>query len=68
MKHRPRLPIIGVTTNPNHVLDPGIVRTGLRARLYPGEDPKDLPGAESVAPAYLYLLGPDSRGITGQAL
>jgi NAD(P)-dependent dehydrogenase (short-subunit alcohol dehydrogenase family) len=49
-------------------LDPGIVRTGLRARLYPGEDPHDLPPPESAAPRFLYLLGPDSRGVTGQAL
>ena len=37
-------------------LDPGIVRTGLRARLYPGEDPFTLPAPESVAPRYLELL------------
>lgn len=48
-------------------LDPGIVRTGLRARLYPGENPNDLPSPESVAPRYLYLLGPDTKDITGQA-
>ena len=48
-------------------LDPGIIRTGLRARLYPGENPHELPSADTVIPAYLYLLGPDSRGITGQA-
>jgi NAD(P)-dependent dehydrogenase (short-subunit alcohol dehydrogenase family) len=49
-------------------LDPGVLRTGLRARLYPGEDPHDLPAPETAVPRYLYLLGPDSRGITGQAL
>ncbi|MEA3274830.1 MAG: SDR family NAD(P)-dependent oxidoreductase [Pseudomonadota bacterium] len=48
-------------------IDPGIVRTGLRTRLYPGEDPSGLPPAETVTPLYLYLLGPDSRGITGEA-
>jgi len=48
-------------------LDPGIIRTGLRARLYPGENPNDLPPAEKVVNSYLYLLGPDSRGVTGQA-
>ncbi|MCO5763110.1 MAG: SDR family oxidoreductase [Gammaproteobacteria bacterium] len=48
-------------------LDPGIIRTGLRARLYPGENPHELPAADTMAPAYLYLLGPDSRGVTGQA-
>jgi len=49
-------------------LDPGIVRTGLRTRLYPGENPNDLPPPESVVPYYLYLLGPDAKDITGQAL
>jgi NAD(P)-dependent dehydrogenase (short-subunit alcohol dehydrogenase family) len=48
--------------------DPGKVRTGLRARLYPGEDPTNLPGPETVTSRYLYLLGPESRGVTGQAL
>ncbi|MEW6331246.1 MAG: YciK family oxidoreductase [Pseudomonadota bacterium] len=49
-------------------LDPGAVRTGMRSRLYPGEDRDSLPAPETLAPAYLYLLGPDSRGVNGQAL
>ena len=49
-------------------IDPGIVRTGLRARLYPGEDPARLPSPETVTGKYLYLLGPDARGVTGQRL
>jgi len=49
-------------------IDPGVVRTGLRARLYPGEDPSRLPGAETVTRSYLYLLGPDAVGITGRRL
>lgn len=48
-------------------LDPGVVLTGMRMRLYPGEDPHSLPKAETIANRYLYLLGPDSRGVTGQA-
>jgi NAD(P)-dependent dehydrogenase (short-subunit alcohol dehydrogenase family) len=48
--------------------DPGIVQTGLRTRLYPGEDPKCWPEAVTVAPGYLYLLGSDAEGVTGQAL
>lgn len=40
-------------------VDPGIVRTGLRARLYPGENPFNLPGPETVAPRYLALLAPE---------
>jgi NAD(P)-dependent dehydrogenase (short-subunit alcohol dehydrogenase family) len=49
-------------------LDPGIVRTGLRARLYPGEDPTAIPAPETVTGKYLYLLGPDAKGTTGQSL
>ena len=49
-------------------LDPGIVQSGLRARLYPGEDPKRWPTAEAVTAGYVYLLGPDARGVSGQAL
>jgi NAD(P)-dependent dehydrogenase (short-subunit alcohol dehydrogenase family) len=37
-------------------LDPGVVRTALRARLYPGEDPRGLPAPESAVPLYLELL------------
>ena len=49
-------------------LDPGTVGTAFRARLYPGEDRDALPTPENLAPAYLYLLGPDSRGASGRAL
>jgi NAD(P)-dependent dehydrogenase (short-subunit alcohol dehydrogenase family) len=49
-------------------LDPGIVRTAQRRQLYPGEDPTTLPEPESITLAYLYLLGADSIGVTGQAL
>lgn len=51
-----------------NTLDPGAVRTALRARAYPGENPLSLPTPEEVMPVYLYLMGPESRGITGQAL
>ena len=47
-------------------IDPGIVQTGLRAQLYPGEDPATLPGPETVTHEYLFLLGPDAKGITGR--
>lgn len=49
-------------------LDPGPVRTGLRAAAYPAEDPLQIPLAQSVANAYLYLVGPDSSDVHGQAL
>lgn len=47
-------------------LDPGVVRSGMRARLYPGENPEHLPTADSLVPWYLYLLGPDSSSVSGR--
>ncbi|MEE4191817.1 MAG: YciK family oxidoreductase [Halieaceae bacterium] len=48
-------------------LNPGATRTRMRAAAYPGEDPATLKTAEELMPTYLYLLGDDSRGVTGQA-
>lgn len=47
-------------------IDPGPVRTALRREAYPGEDERLLPTPDAVVAPYLYLLGPDSRGITGR--
>ena len=41
------------------LLDPGIVRTRLCARAFPGEDPSRLPPPESVADAFLTLALPE---------
>jgi NAD(P)-dependent dehydrogenase (short-subunit alcohol dehydrogenase family) len=48
-------------------LDPGAVRTAMRARAYPGENPQDLRHPEDIMSTYIYLMGPDSAGVTGQA-
>jgi NAD(P)-dependent dehydrogenase (short-subunit alcohol dehydrogenase family) len=48
-------------------IDPGPIRTAQRRELYPAEDPTGLPTPESIVTPYLYLLGPDSRGVTGHA-
>jgi NAD(P)-dependent dehydrogenase (short-subunit alcohol dehydrogenase family) len=48
-------------------IDPGIVRTALRARLYPGEDPSSHPLPETITDLYVRLLSPAGRGITGTA-
>ena len=42
-----------------NLIDPGIVRTRLRARAFPGEDPRRLPPPESVADAFLSLALPE---------
>ncbi len=41
-----------------NLVDPGIVRTRLRARAFPGEDPSRLPPPQSVAGAFLALALP----------
>lgn len=48
-------------------IDPGPLRTAQRRELYPAEDPNSLPKPEQLTHAFLYLLGPDSRGVTGHA-
>jgi NAD(P)-dependent dehydrogenase (short-subunit alcohol dehydrogenase family) len=47
-------------------VNPGPVATALRNLAYPGENPDRLATPEDVLLPYLYLLGADSRGISGQ--
>jgi NAD(P)-dependent dehydrogenase (short-subunit alcohol dehydrogenase family) len=47
-------------------VNPGKVRTAMRAQAYPGEDPATLPAPEEALAPFLYLLGPESRGVTGR--
>ena len=49
-------------------LNPGATRTNMRASAYPAEDPGKLPKPEEILNIYLFLMGKDSEGITGQAL
>ena len=42
-----------------NLIDPGIVRTRLRARAFPGENPASLPAPEAVADAFLALALPE---------
>ena len=39
-----------------NLIDPGIVRTRLRARAYPGEDPGRVPPPESITDAFYALI------------
>jgi NAD(P)-dependent dehydrogenase (short-subunit alcohol dehydrogenase family) len=50
-----------------NLIDPGIVRTRLRARAFPGEDPAALPSPESVTDAFLALALPECNR-TGEVL
>ncbi|MBF8221649.1 YciK family oxidoreductase [Halomonas sp. 328] len=47
-------------------LNPGATRTQMRRSAYPAEDPDTLRTPEEIMPTYLWLMGPDSRGVTGQ--
>ncbi|HCH54640.1 MAG TPA: YciK family oxidoreductase, partial [Aeromonas sp.] len=38
----------------------------MRASAFPAEDPQLLKTPADLMPLYLYLMGPDSRGKTGQ--
>ena len=49
------------TTNMKvNLLSPGAVRTGMRARAMPGEDPMTLPPPEALAPLIVELLSPSN--------
>jgi NAD(P)-dependent dehydrogenase (short-subunit alcohol dehydrogenase family) len=49
-------------------INPGGTRTKMRSAAYPGEDPATRPEPAALMKPYLWLLGPASRGITGQSL
>ncbi|KJS26602.1 MULTISPECIES: YciK family oxidoreductase [Stutzerimonas stutzeri subgroup] len=49
-------------------VNPGATRTDMRAKAYPGENPLVNPLPEEIMPVYLFLMGPDSIGVNGQAL
>lgn len=48
-------------------INPGATRTDMRAQAYPGENPDNNPAPADIMPVYLYLMGPDSTGVSGQA-
>jgi len=47
-------------------VNPGRMRTPMRAAAYPGEDPNTVPTAASVTGPFLYLLSAESRGTNGE--
>jgi NAD(P)-dependent dehydrogenase (short-subunit alcohol dehydrogenase family) len=47
-------------------VNPGRMRTAMRAAAYPGENPNTVPPPESVSGSFLYLLSEHGRGIDGQ--
>ncbi len=57
----------GVSAVRANSVNPGATRTSMRALAYPGESPEKKPLPEAIMPVYLYLMGPDSKGVNGQA-
>jgi NAD(P)-dependent dehydrogenase (short-subunit alcohol dehydrogenase family) len=49
-------------------INPGATRTQMRATAFPAENVDTLKRPEQIMPLYLYLMGIDSKGITGQSL
>jgi NAD(P)-dependent dehydrogenase (short-subunit alcohol dehydrogenase family) len=47
-------------------VNPGRMRTAMRAAAYPAEDPNTVPAPAGVSGVFLYLLSSKSRGIHGQ--
>lgn len=58
--------LAGTSLRANSV-NPGGTRTDMRAQAYPSEDPQRVPAPQAIMPVYLYLMGPDSAGVNGQA-
>ena len=52
----------------SNCINPGPIRTKMRLEAYPAEDRDALLGPEDILATYVYLLGPDSEGVTGQSL
>ena len=49
-----------------NLVNPGATRTDMRALAFPAEDSTRLKTPAEITATYLYLLGPDSRGVSGQ--
>ena len=52
----------------SNCVNPGPVKTKMRQAAYPAEDRDKLKTPEDILPVYLYLLGPDSAGVSGESL
>lgn len=51
----------------SNCINPGPTRTKMRLEAYPAEDRDKLKRPEEILATYVYLLGPDSKGVTGQS-
>lgn len=57
----------GTTRIRANSINPGPTRTAMRRQAYPAEDAETLPEPAAVIAPFLYLLGPASAGVNGQA-
>jgi NAD(P)-dependent dehydrogenase (short-subunit alcohol dehydrogenase family) len=48
-------------------INPGATRTNMRLAAYPAEDRDAIKTPEEILAAYVYLLGADSKGVTGES-
>lgn len=51
----------------SNCINPGATRTNMRLAAYPAEDRDLLKRPEDILAPYVYLLGPDSKGVTGES-
>jgi NAD(P)-dependent dehydrogenase (short-subunit alcohol dehydrogenase family) len=51
-----------------NVLIPGPVHTPQRTRTHPAEIKQDMPQPQDLMPYYLYLMGPDSKALSGETV
>jgi NAD(P)-dependent dehydrogenase (short-subunit alcohol dehydrogenase family) len=58
----------GVSSVRANCINPGAVRTKIRAQAYPLEDTLSLATAEDIMPAYIYLMGNDSINTSGKII
>ena len=49
-------------------IDPGRVRTRMRALAFPGEDPMTVPAPEDIMDTYIYLMSDDSKEVNGKII
>lgn len=54
---------VAITPIRVNLFDPGPMRTAMRARAFPGEDPATLPPPEAVAPELVKLLAPEETRV-----
>jgi NAD(P)-dependent dehydrogenase (short-subunit alcohol dehydrogenase family) len=51
----------------SNCINPGATRTNMRLAAYPAEDRDILKTPSEILAPYVYLLGPDSKGVTGES-